>query len=152
VNYLAFKFAHILIAIVALGSGAALVLLLGSAARDPAHRAFALRVARRLLYVVVAPGYVLMLATGMWMGHLEALLDARWTEAAMNLWGVGALCAGVMLAGIRRQLRLLDEQGDTADESRAVELRRAAAWTRTAAAGWALVVVVILYLMVFKPG
>ena len=64
-TYLSFKFAHVLIAIVALGSSAALGLVLGFFADDPAHGAFALRVVRRLLWAVVIPGYVLMLATGL---------------------------------------------------------------------------------------
>ena len=81
-TYLAFKFVHVFIAIVAIGSSAALSLVLGFFAGDPAHGVFALRLVRRLLWLVVVPGYVLMLVTGMWMGHLADLLDAHWAEMA----------------------------------------------------------------------
>src|SRR5262245_12425714 len=98
-GYLGFKFAHILIAIVGLGGGAAACIV-----AEP-------RLVRRLMYVLVVPGYVLMLGTGMWMGHMANLLDARWTEAAMNLWGVGALCLAGVLVALRRQIRLAGTLG-----------------------------------------
>jgi hypothetical protein len=146
VTYLAFKFAHLFIAIVALGTSAALGLVLGFFADDPAHGAFALRLVQRLLYVVVIPGYVLMLATGMWMGHLAALLDARWTEAAMNLWGLGALFIGLTVWNVGRQIRLSETAGAASPQT-----RRAALLGRLAGLGWALVILAILYFMVFKP-
>jgi hypothetical protein len=128
--YIGFKFAHILLAILTLGTGAAVGLLALFSGDDPTHGEFVLRIARRLAYAIVVPGYLLMLATGMWMGHLASLLDARWTEAAMNLWGVGALFIG--LTG--------------------VALHRRIAWlARGSAAAAASVVVIILYFMVFKP-
>ncbi len=88
------KFAHVLIAIVALGTSAGLGLLLEFHGDHPTHGAFVLRAVRTLLYAVAIPGYLLMLITGMWMGNVEGLLGAHWTEAAMNLWGVGALFIG----------------------------------------------------------
>jgi hypothetical protein len=135
--YPALKYAHILIAIVALGSSAAVGVILGFFADDPAHGGFALRIARRLLWIAVA-GYVLMLVTGMWMGHVANLLDARWAEMAMNVWGAGALFIGLTLRSVNRQIR--------------APSRREALLGRGFAAGWWLVVVVILYFMVFKPG
>lgn len=145
-SYLGLKFAHVCTAIVALGTSAALGCVLGFFADDPVHGAFALRIVRRLLYAIVIPGYVLMLATGMWMGQLAALLDARWTEAAMNLWGLGALLIGFTAWNVGRQIRQFDTAGPA---SRA--FRRAALWSRVAGTGWALVILVILYFMVFKP-
>jgi hypothetical protein len=146
VTYLAFKFVHVFIAIVAIGSSAALSLVLGFFADDPAHGVFALRLVRRLLWLVVVPGYVLMLVTGMWMGHLADLLDAHWAEMAMNLWGFGAICIGFTVWAVGRQIRASDT-----NEPASVAYRRAALWGRVAATGWALVVVSILYFMVFKP-
>lgn len=135
-NYLALKFAHVFIAIIAVGSSAALAVVLGYFADDPEHGAFALRLVRRLSWIIVIPGYVLMLVTGMFMGHQAGLLDARWTEAAMNLWGFGALFLGLTVWSLNRRLR---------------GLRGAATLGRVSAVGWALVVVSILYFMVFKP-
>jgi hypothetical protein len=71
-----------------------------------------------------------MLATGMWMGHLASLLDARWTEAAMNLWGVGALFIALALVGSRRRIAWL---------------------ARGAGLAAASVILLILMFMVFKP-
>jgi hypothetical protein len=135
VSYLAFKFIHVLLAIFALGTSASLGVVLSFFAGDPAHRDFALRLVRRLLWIIVIPGYLLLLATGLWMGHLAALLDARWTEAAMDLWGIGASFLGLTLWSVGRQIR----GTGTATASRLF------------GAGWGLVALVILYFMVFKP-
>ena len=134
--YLALKYAHLLTAIVALGAGTAVGVILVST-DDPTHGDFALRLARRLLWIVVA-GYVLMLVTGMWMGHVENLLDAHWAEMAMNIWGVGALFIGLAVRSVTRQIR---SRGG-----------REAVLGRLFMAGWGAVLVVILYFMVFKPG
>lgn len=136
--YLGLKYAHLLVAIVALGSSAAVGIVLGFFAGDPVHGEFALRITRRLLWIVVVPGYVLMLASGMWMGHLGNLLDAHWAEMAMNLWGVGALFLGLTVRSVHRQIRAPG--------------RREAALGRCYVAGWGVMVVIILYFMVFKPG
>jgi hypothetical protein len=146
VDYIGFKFAHVLIAIVALGTGAALGILLEFFADHPTHGAFVLRVVRTLLAFVVLPGYVLMLATGMWMGHLAALLDARWTEAAMNLWGLGALFMALSLVVLHKQVRLFESAGPSSPA-----YRRVAMLSRLSGAGAWLVIVAIVYFMIFKP-
>jgi hypothetical protein len=145
-TYLALKFAHVCIAIVAIGSSAALGIVLGFFTDDPVHGAYALRLVRRLLWIIVTPGYVLMLATGMVMGHLANLLDARWAEMAMNLWGFGALFIGLTVRSVTRQIALFPSAGPGTPA-----FRRAAMSGRAFAVGWALVVVAILYFMVFKP-
>ncbi|HEU4591663.1 MAG TPA: DUF2269 family protein [Steroidobacteraceae bacterium] len=128
--YIGFKFAHILIAIITLGTGAAVGLLALIFGDDPTHGEFVLRMVRRLSYVIVVPGYLLMLGTGMWMGHLASLLDADWTEAAMNLWGVGASFIALALIGVHRRIAWLARGSGLAAAS---------------------VVLLILYFMVFKP-
>jgi hypothetical protein len=133
--YLGLKYAHVLIAIAGLGSGAAVGVILAFFADDPTHGPFALRLARRLLLAVVIPGYALMLVSGMWMGADENLLDARWAEMAMNLWGFGAVFIGLTLWSVGRQIRGAGS----------------AAWGRLFATGWGVVVVTILYFMIFKP-
>jgi len=145
-DYLTFKFAHLLIAIIALGTSAALAILLEFFAGEPTHGVFVLRTVRKLLYCVVIPGYVLMLATGMWMGHLAALLDARWTEAAMNLWGVGALFMALSAVVLHKQIALFDSAGRGSPA-----YRRVAMLGRLSGGGTGLIVITILYFMVFKP-
>jgi hypothetical protein len=144
--YIGFKFAHILIAIIALGTGAAVGILTGFFGEDATHGAFVLRLSRKLLHLVVLPGYVLMLGTGMWMGHLANLLDARWTEAAMNLWGVGAVFYAAFAVFLRRRITLWETEGPAS-----AAYRRAALWSSSSGAGVALVILAILGYMVFKP-
>jgi hypothetical protein len=145
--YLALKYAHVLIAIVALGTGAAVGVLLGFYGDDAMHGEFVLRLSRRLLNLVVMPGYLLMLATGMWMGHLADLLDAHWTEAAMNIWGAGALFIALWTVFLRRQLTLRE-----AGDSVSTRYRRARWLGTSSGIAAALVLLVILGYMVFKPG
>lgn len=135
--YLGLKYAHVLIAIFALGSSTAVGILIGFFTDHAAHGSFALRLAQRLLWAVVVPGYVLMLVTGMWMGHVADLLDARWAELAMQVWGAGALFIGLTVRSVTRQVRA----PDTREATRA----------RWYAAGWVAVLLVMLYFMVFKP-
>jgi hypothetical protein len=146
VNYTAFKFAHVLIAIVALGTGAALGVMLTFFARDRTHRSFVLSTVRRLLYCVVMPGYVLMLATGMWTAHLGGLLDAHWAEAAMNLWGVGAILIVLAAVGLHREIT----SNSTAPSSSRGH-RRTALLGRFPAVGAGIVILIMIYLMIFKP-
>jgi hypothetical protein len=130
VAYVALKLAHILVAIFALGTGAAMGILLIFYADHPVHGHYVQGLVRKLLLIVVLPGYLLMLGTGVLMGHLAALLDARWTEAAMNLWGFGALFLGLMVRSLGHR-KLLP--------------------SRLFGVGAALVIVSIVCLMVIKP-
>ncbi|HTU67395.1 MAG TPA: DUF2269 family protein [Steroidobacteraceae bacterium] len=144
-TYLGLKYAHILIAIVSVGTNAALVVLLEFFAADPDHGAFMLGTVRRLLHFVVMPGYVLMLITGMWMGHMASLLDEHWAESAMNLWGVGFLFFVASSFVLKRQIRLFAEQGPAS-----AAYRRVAVFGRFCALGSGVVIVTILTFMVFK--
>jgi hypothetical protein len=145
--YLGLKFAHILIAIVALGSGAAIGILTTFFGDDATHGTFVLRLSRKLLHWLVLPGYALMLVTGIWMGHLGDLLDAHWAEAAMNLWGVGALCYALFARFLRRRITLGEIEGRAS-----AGYRRAALLSSWSGAGVGLVILTILGYMIFKPG
>ena len=59
-TYIGFKFAHIFTAIVALGTGAAVGMLVGFFGEDTVHGAHVLRLSRKLTHWVVLPGYVHM--------------------------------------------------------------------------------------------
>lgn len=144
--YLCLKYAHILIAILALGTGAAVGILVGFFGEEATHGAFVLRLSRKLLHWVVLPGYALMLVTGMWLGHVADLLDARWTEWAMNAWGAGALMLALMTKSLRRQIKVWETEGPSSPH-----FHRAALLGRCYGGGAALVILVILGLMVFKP-
>jgi uncharacterized membrane protein len=143
VTYLWLKLLHIFVAVVALGTSAGLGIVLEFYANDPTHRSFVLRAIERMVALIVLPGYVLVLATGLWMASLAWPFTARWIQLALGLWVVGLASLGFSLAALRKQRRLQSTEGDA--------YGRYAVATRIAGGAFGLVVVVILYLMVFKP-
>lgn len=146
-EYLSLKFLHILIAIIAMGTSAGLGIILEFYGNHPTHGPFVLRAIRRLLAFVVVPGYVLMLATGLWLVHLSWSLTMKWIQASLILWGVAAVLLSVALAVLRKQVTLLEQAGPASKSYRRITLLE-----RALGAGAGLVVVIILYLMVTKPG
>jgi uncharacterized membrane protein len=128
-EYVWLKVAHLVVAIVALGTSACLGILVERFGNDSVHGAFVLRTVRRLTYVVVVPGYALMAVTGLWLAHLSWSLALGWIQAALALW-----CAGAVLLGLS-----------------AASLRRASLAARVYGGGFGLVIVAIVYLMVAKP-
>lgn len=146
-EYLSFKFLHILIAIIAMGTSAGLGAVLEFYGNHPTHGPFVLRAIHRLLVLVVIPGFLLMLATGLWLVHLSWSLTTRWIQAALVLWGVAAVLLPIALAVLRKQITLLETTGPAS-----VSYRRVSLLERLLGAGVGLVVVVTLYLMVVKPG
>ena len=146
-EYVSFKFLHILIAIIAMGTSAGLGIILEFYGNHPTHGPFVLRAIRRLLGFVVIPGYALMLATGLWLVHLSWSLTMKWIQAALVLWGVAAVLVLAALAVLRRQITLLETMGPGSDAYRRVSLLE-----RLLGAGVGLLVVATLYLMVVKPG
>jgi uncharacterized membrane protein len=144
--YLLVKFAHILIAIVALGTSAGLGFVLELYGSHPVHGAFVLRAIARMVALVVLPGYALMLATGLWMTDLSWTLTAHWILGALALWSVGLALLGIFLAVLRKQIRLFEAEGPASPAYRRVSLLG-----RALGAGTGLAIVAILYLMVFKP-
>lgn len=145
-EYLLLKFLHILIAILALGTSAGLGIVLEFYGSHPTHGPFVLRAITRIVALFVLPGYVLMLVTGLWMVHLSWPLTTRWIQTALALWGVGLAMLTLDLAVIRKQRRLFETEGfATASYQRVSLLGRA-----LGAAG-GLIVIILLYLMVFKP-
>ncbi|RCJ10294.1 DUF2269 family protein [Cupriavidus necator] len=144
-NYLYLKLLHVLVAVVALGTSAGLGIVLELYGDDSTHGSFVLRVIERMVLLVVVPGYVLMLATGLWMVHLAWPFTAKWIQVALGLWAVGAASLGWSLATLRRQRRLHATDGCS------TQYRRAAVASRVAGGAFGLVVVAFLYVMVFKP-
>lgn len=144
--YLWLKLLHIFVAIVALGTSAGLGIVLEFYGNDPTHGPFVLRAIERLIALVVIPGYVLMLATGLWMASLAWPFTAHWIQWALGLWVIGAASLAWSLASIqkRRRLQSTEGRGPVLDGQTSVI-------SRLADAAFGLVVVAILYLMVFKP-
>jgi hypothetical protein len=145
-EYVAVKFAHILIAIVALGTSAGLGIVLELHGNHPVHGTFVLRAIERLTGFLVLPGYALMLATGLWMVSLAWTWTTYWILAALGLWSLGALLLGIFLAALHRQIRLLQSEGPASKS-----YRRSALLSRILGGAAGLVMVFILYFMVFKP-
>jgi uncharacterized membrane protein len=145
-EYLLVKFFHILIAILALGTSAGLGIALEFYGSHPAHGPFLLRAIGRIVAFFVLPGYVLMLVTGLWMVNVSWPLTTRWIQAAMALWAVGIVVLASFLAVLRRQLRVLKTEGPTS-----TVYQRLSLLGRGLGAGLGLVVIIMLYLMVFKP-
>jgi uncharacterized membrane protein len=144
--YFLAKFIHILIAILALGTSAGLGIVLELYGDHPMHGSFVLRIIERIELLFVVPGYVLMLATGLWMVHLGWPLTAAWIQAALGLWGLGLLLFVLSPLLLHRQIQLFDARGPASPGYKRISLLG-----RAAGAGGGLVVVLILYLMVFKP-
>jgi len=142
-HYLWLKGLHILVAVVALGTSAGLGIVLEFYGNDRTHGSFVLRIIERVVALVVIPGYVLVLATGLWMANLAWPFTMGWIQLAIGLWIVGVVLLGCSLVALRRQRRLHGIEGSTYAKSAIV--------SRALGAAFGLVVVVILYLMVFKP-
>jgi uncharacterized membrane protein len=145
-NYLWLKFLHIFVAVVALGTSAGLGIFLEVFGSDRTHGAFVLRAIERMIALVVFPGYVLVLASGLWMANLAWPFTARWIQLALGLWIVGLGALGWSLATLRKQRRLHATEG-----SASTQYWRASFASRVSGGAFGLVVVATLYLMVVKP-
>jgi uncharacterized membrane protein len=146
-QYLLLKFFHILIALLALGGSAGLGIALEFYGSHPTHGPFLLRAIGRIVAFFVLPGYVLMLVTGLWMVNMSWPLTTRWIQGAMVLWAVGIAGLAIFLAVLRKQRRLLEAEGPGTASYQRVSLLG-----RGLGGGLGLVGIMILYLMVFKPG
>jgi hypothetical protein len=144
--YALWKFGHVLIAILALGTSAGLSIVLEFYGDNPAHAAFVLGIVNAIVIRFVLPGYMLMFATGLWLMHLAWSPTTSWVRDAMALWGVGFVLLGTFLIALRKQ-RALVNQGSIAS----APCRRVALFGRAVGGSLGLVVVSIVYLMVVKP-
>ena len=119
------------------------------AARAPEHEAFAIRGVKFLDDRIANPAYGLLLLTGLLMVFLSRIpLTTFWIAAALVLWLI-AMVSGLALytPALRRQLEALEASGSQSDAYRALD-RRSSAY----GIAIAVVVLLILVLMVFKPG
>ena len=146
--YLAIKYVHILLAIIAVGFNASYAAWLVRAQRSPANLEFALKGVKFLDDWIANPCYLLLLVSGVAMMVIAPwALTTRWLEAAIVLWVVAiAVGYGLYTPTLRNQIRALAAEG-------AGGARYQALAARGQAVGGILgvVVLVILALMVFKP-
>jgi len=144
--YIWLKFVHILIAILALGTSAGLGIVMEFYGDHPVHGVFVLRAIKKIIAFFVIPGYVLMLATGIWMMKLTWPVTA-WLKAAMALWSAGFVLLVFSYVALRKQIRLFETEGPASGP-----YKRMSMLGRILGAAAGFIVIYILYLMVFKPG
>jgi hypothetical protein len=142
-------FIHVLCAVIALGANATYVVWLSRGRMQRDLLLFALRGIKFLDSRIANPAYGLLLLTGI----AQVLISHRtfhqtWLEWAVLLWVVlAAIAYGMYSPGLRKQIALLET--GTPDAPAFVALER-----RQNAVGAVLftIAVVILALMVFRPG
>jgi uncharacterized membrane protein len=143
------KFVHVLLAIVAVGFNASYGVWLAGAGQAPEHEGHVLRGIKRLDDRFATPAYVLLLVTGI-IQVIRGPWDftTPWVSAALGLYVVVA-AVGVLgySPALRAQIEALDTHGPRSPEFAAAGRRATLAGTVTG-----VLVVVILFLMVTKPG
>jgi len=142
------RFAHVLVAIVAIGANLTYALWLRIGERDPEHLAYTIRGIRAIDRHVANPAYGLLLVTGLAMIFVSGVpLTQGWLLVALALY-VAAALVGYFVFGpvVRRELAALERGGVTDPEYLRFRghARRLGVLTTT-------VVLSILALMVTKP-
>jgi uncharacterized membrane protein len=145
--YLAVKFVHVLVAIVAVGSSAGSSLWLRLAMRSPAHLPFALRTAKFLDERLTRPGLIVLLITGLWMAASRWTLALFWVRAAFALV-VLVLVLLYLVVGplLGRLINVADSEGVASRNWARLDRR-----FELLGGGSGLIIIVIVWLMVVKP-
>jgi uncharacterized membrane protein len=146
--YTILKFIHVFMAIVAVGFNISYSVWIPRAARDPEHFKFVLQGVHVLDSRFANPGYALLLLTGLGMLYFGSIpLTTFWIAAALVLY-VAAIVVGIALFApvFRRQIAALDAGGPASPEF--VRLSRQSTMLGMLTA---IIIVLILVLMVFKP-
>jgi len=143
------KLAHILLAIVAVGSNVTYGIWQARAAREPQHVGWALRGVKFLDDRIANPAYLLLGAVGVAMvliGPWE--FEAPWIAISIGLYVALALVGfGLYSPTLSRQIRVYESDGPDAPEFHALGRRG-----RLLGILLAVIVVAIVALMVLKPG
>jgi uncharacterized membrane protein len=146
--FLIVKYIHILAAIVAVGLNISYAVWIIRAQRDPAHMSFALKGIKFLDDRIANPAYGLLLLTGLLMVVLLPYpITTFWIDVALALYVVlVALAITQYTPTLRNQIKLA-EAGDTTS----AEFTRLAGRSQILGQVLAVIVLVILAMMVFKP-
>jgi uncharacterized membrane protein len=143
------KFAHVLLAIVAVGFNASYGVWLARVAREPTPtQSFVLRGIKRLDDWFANPAYVLLAVTGVAMVLVGQLRFTQfWIAGGIVLWAIAVgLGFFVYTPMLRAQIRALETSGPESEE-----YARNASNARFMGIVLAIIVVAIVFLMVTKP-
>src|SRR5438445_7202061 len=146
--YLGLKLLHIFLAIVAVGFNLSYGIWLARAAREPEHLGHVLRGIKTLDDRFANPAYALLLITGLGMVFAGGYsLTTFWIAGALILYVLLVLMAIFLYSpALKEQIATLDAHGPQSPEYRSVASR-----ARITGIALAVPVLIILYLMVFKP-
>ena len=145
--YLVFKYIHILSAIVAVGANITYGVWNARIAGDPAQASFVLKGIRFLDNRIANPAYGVLFVTGLIMVFAEWKITDFWVIVAIVLFVAVAAIGGAVFTPLLRNQIKLAEAGDTTSP----EFTRLANRSRTLGLILAILVLVILVMMVFKP-
>lgn len=142
------KFAHILLAIVAVGFNASYGIWLARAAQAPEHELHVLHGVKMLDDRFANPAYGLLLVTGLWMVLISPWeITTFWILGGLILWAVVILLGlGLYTPTLRRQIQVLETEGPQSEEFRWLSRRGTILGVVLA-----ILVIVIVGLMVLKP-
>ena len=146
--YNALKFAHIFLAIVAVGFNVSYGIWLARAGTDPGIQSHVLRGIKFLDDRIANPAYVLLLVTGAVTAFAGDIpFTTFWIAAAIVLWFATLIVGlGFYTPTLRRQIEVVEAQGGGSEEYRRLSRRGTLAGMVAA-----VLVVIIVGLMVFKP-
>ncbi|MEW5757325.1 MAG: DUF2269 family protein [Pseudomonadota bacterium] len=148
-SYLLLKWLHVLAAIVAVGANVTYGIWLLHASRNSEALPFTLRGIKLIDDRIASPAYGLLLVTGLVMVFIVKLpLTTPWLMTALVLY-VLAVLVGLLgyTPTLRRQIQLLDREGFQSPRYQALARRGAMLGVVLA-----VLVMVIVFLMVVKPG
>lgn len=142
------KYLHIFLAIVAVGFNVSYAIWLQRAARKPEHLDYTLRGIKTLDDYFANPAYVLLLLSGLAMVLTTNIpLTTFWIAAALVLWFIMLILGiGIYTPTLRNQIKALETQGADSAEYKKLDQRGTIVGIVLA-----VLVMVILFLMVFKP-
>jgi uncharacterized membrane protein len=146
--FLIVKYIHILSAIVAVGFNISYAVWIVRARSNPANMTFALKGIKFLDDRIANPAYGVLLLTGILMVILLPYpITTFWIDVALVLYAVLIVLAiGFYTPSLRDQIKLA-ESGDTTS----AEFMRLAQRGQIVGQALAVIVLVILAMMVFKP-
>jgi len=144
------KFVHVLLAIIAVGFNASYGIWLARAASAPqATQSHVLRTIKLLDDRIANPAYGLLLVTGLFMVFNTGIpVSTPWIALAIGLWLVLIFVGlGVYTPTLRDQIRVMESEGPSS-----AEYQRLSAHGRNVGILLGVIVIVIVFLMVVKPG
>lgn len=143
------KFIHVLLAIIAVGFNASYGIWLARSANTPqATQSHVLRTIKFLDDRIANPAYGLLLLTGLLMIVSAGIPIRLWIALGIGLWLVLVFVGlGVYTPTLRDQIRVLESEGPGSEA-----YQRLSARGRVVGIVLGIIVVVIVFLMVTKPG